>query len=177
MPYKNGGGNHLQYYDEFDGQYDDQTKAKINEEDKKALTMVHYFGLPYNELVFHWPLYNIHDNEYCDIFVKYARKCIKEYEMEINKAIYLLTFQKENDKSAFLNSLGYSINNPEKLKGDIYCYTDIFSLTFSRYTKNCLRCIAKTNLNGKIVTSVWELKHNFIIRFITLIPGGDKKWK
>ena len=43
MPYKNGGGNHLQYYDESNGQYDDQTKAKINEEDKRALTMVHYF--------------------------------------------------------------------------------------------------------------------------------------
>ena len=42
--------------------------------------------------------------------------------MDINKTIYLLTFQKENDKGAFLNGLGYSNNNPEKLKGDILLY-------------------------------------------------------
>ena len=42
--------------------------------------------------------------------------------MDINKTIYLLTFQKKNNKSAFLKGLGYSINNPAKLKGDILLY-------------------------------------------------------
>lgn len=36
--------------------------------------------------------------------------------MDINKTIYLLTFQKENNKSAFLKGFGYSDNNPEKIK-------------------------------------------------------------
>ena len=177
MPYKIGGGEHLQYYDENDGKYDDQAKKRLNDEDKKALTLVHYFGLSYSYLVFHWPLYNVHDNEYCDIFVKYVRKYIKEYEMDINKAFYLLTYQTGHDKSEFLKKLGYDVNDPEKLKNDICCYTDASTLTFSRLTKDCFRCIAKTILMGKIVTSIWELKRNFKIRFITLIPGGDKKWK
>lgn len=42
--------------------------------------------------------------------------------MGVNKAIYLLTFQKENNKSAFLKGFGYSDNNPAKLKGDILLY-------------------------------------------------------
>lgn len=43
--------------------------------------------------------------------------------------------------------------------------------------KDSLKCMAKTTLKGKLVTSVWELKQDFSVRFITLIPRDDKKWK
>lgn len=177
MPYKKGGGNLPQLYDIETGQYDDETKTKINENDKKSLVLVHYFGIHYNELDFHFPAYGLHDDEYCDIFVKYCRRIIRNFDVDINKCVYFLRPTVKNDKSKFLVSLGYSISNPENLLSDIYCNTYVDTLTFSSFNKGYLRCIAKTILKGKIVTSVWELKTNFHIRLITIIPGGDKKWK
>ena len=176
MPYKKGGGDRLQYYDEADGQYDEDTKKRMNEADMKALSTVHYFGHPYDELIFHWPVYGLHESAYCALFVEYARKSIHGAEMDIRKCDYLLTFRKGSDKSKFLEALGYSLSAPGKLRTDILCNTNWRTLTFSSYLKQCLRCIAQTNLNGKLVTTVWELRKDFTLRFLTLIPGGDKKW-
>ena len=177
MPYKKGGGNHLQYYDETDGEYDEETKKKINDADKKALTMVHYFDYPFNELTFHWPIQKLHDQEYLEMFVKQASKSVKTAMVAIEKCGYLLKFDAKKDKSKFLLELGYAANDASKLRNDILCGTDLRTLSFSRYTSDCLSCIAKTTLNNKIVTTVWELKRDFTIRLITLIPGGDKQWK
>lgn len=177
MNYKKGGGNHLQPYDEKTGQYDDETKAKINEEEKKSLILFHYFGLPYNDLDFRFPVFNLHDDEYCDIFVKYSRKVIKYFDIDDRKGVHFLQYKIKDDKSLFLKKLGYSLENYHELISDIYCNTNVNSLTFSKFDKQCLKCIAKTILRGKIVTSVWELKSNFHIRLITIIPGGDKRWK
>ena len=177
MPYKKGGGNHLQYYDEADGQYDEETRRRMNEADMRALSKVHYFGYPYDELIFHWPVYGLHDSAYCELFVEYARKGIHGAEMDIRKCDYLLKYDEKDDKSAFLSALGYGLTEPSRLRSDILCHTDLRTLTYSRYTKGCLRCVAKTDLHGKFVTTVWELKKDFTLRLITLIPGGDKKWK
>ncbi len=73
--------------------------------------------------------------------------------------------------------LGYSEKEKEKLLDDIEGNTVIKTLTFSRLEEKCLKCEAKTILKGNIVTSIWELKENLEIRFITLIPGGEKRWK
>lgn len=178
MPLKKGGGNHLQFYDEADGQYDDEEeRARINEEDKKALSLVHYFGLPFNELVFHFPTFGLHDDEYCGLFVQYAKGSIKRFEIDERKIDYLLSFNFGRDKSLFLTRLGYNANTARELCSDIYCNTDVQSLTFSGFRNNCLKCVAKTVLKGKLVTTVWELKKDFKLRLITLIPGGDKRWK
>ena len=112
----------------------------------------------------------------CALFVEYARKSIHGAEMDIRKCDYLLTFSKDSDKSKFLETLGYSLSAPGKLRTDILCNTNWQTLTFSSYLKQCFRCIAQTNLNGKLVTTVWELRKDFTLRFLTLIPGGDKKW-
>lgn len=177
MPLKRGGGNHLQFYDEADGQYSDEEIARMNEEDKKALALIHYFELPFNELVFHFPVFGLHDDEYCRLFIRYARKVIKDFKIDERKIGYLLSFNKKGDKSAFLADLGYGDANARELLSDIYCCTEVQSLTFAKLTNHCLKCIAKTVLKGKLVTSVWELQKDFTIRFITLIPGGDKTWK
>ena len=177
MPYKKGGGNKLQFYDDADGQYDDETRAKLNEDDKKALVLVHYFGISYNESPFHFPTYGIHDEEYCDIFVKYSRNLVKNLSIDKNKALYLLSRNTANDKSAFLVSIGYSLNNQDELISDICYHTDLHSLIFARHKKGYLGCVAKTVLNGRVVTTVWSLERDLSLRFITLIPGGDKRWK
>ena len=177
MPLKKGGGGHLQFYDGIDGQYDDDEKAHINAEDKIALSLVHYFGLPFNELTFHFPVFGIHDDEYCALFVEYAKAAVKRFEIDERKLLYLLTPRMDNDKSKFLRSLGYFESNLNKLYADIHCGTQINSLRSKELTQYGLKCEAKTLLEGKIVTTAWVLEKNFTIRFITLIPGGDKKWK
>lgn len=176
MPYKKGGGDRLQYYDEADGQYDEEAKKRMNEADMKALSKVHYFGYPCDELIFHWPVYGLHDSAYCALFVEYARKSIHGAEMDIQKCDYLLTPNEGSDKSKFLKALGYDLSDPGKLRSDILCNTYLKTLTFSSSLKKCFRCIAQTSLDGKLVTTVWELRKDFTLRFLTLIPGGDKRW-
>ena len=174
MPFKIGGGNHLQPYDDATGQYDEEEKARINEEEKQALVLSHYFKLPLNDLVFHFPIYGLHDEEYCDLFVKQARETIKSLDVADEKMLYLLTHVKDRDKSSFLNQLGYTSLRPDELKSDIVCNTDLTTLSFSRFTPMWFKCVAKTTLRGKIVTTVWELRNDFTPRLITIIPGGDK---
>ncbi len=177
MPLKKGGGNHLQFYDGADGQYDDEEKARINEEDKKALSLVHYFGLSFNELVFHFPTFGLHDDEYCRLFVQFSRKAVKRFKVDEMKIVYLLKPRERDDKSKFLHALGYSIDGVEELRADIHCGTTIDTLMFKEFSKFGIKCEAKTVLKGKIVTTAWMLENDFTIRLITLIPGGDKKWK
>lgn len=177
MSYKTGGGDHLQPYSEKNGQYKSNDKANQNEKDTKNLVLVHYFGFSKEDLPFCFPKYGIHDADYCDIFIKYSREHIKGILIDERKAVYLLTYKTKDDKSLFLNNLGYSENEKEKLLDDIQNNTKIGTLTFSRFEEKCLKCKAETILKGNIVTSVWELKENLEIRFITLIPGGEKRWK
>lgn len=139
--------------------------------------MAHYFGYPYDKLNFHWPVYGLRDDAYCTLFVEHARKSIHRTEMDIRKCDYLLAYNEKSDISEFLKNLGYEPANIDKLRSHILCNTYLNILTYSHYLMKCFRCVAQTNLNGKCVTTVWELRNDFTIRFITLIPGGDKRWK
>ena len=152
MPYKPVGGDKLQFYDSKNGEYSEKEKKTFNEKDKESLALAHYFGIKEIDLVIHWPDSKIHDEEYCDLFVKYSRNSIKYFKMNDSKAIYLLTPQEANDKSKFLNELGYTLENFGSLISDIYCNTNIQTLTFSRFKDTCLKCIALTTLNDKKVT-------------------------
>ncbi len=177
MPYKLGGGNHLQYYDEIDGQYGDERKKSQCEDDMTSLTMVYCFGLDNENLVFHWPKLGVHDDEYCSLFVQYSKQRISGMDVDIRKCAYLMKYDAGRDKSRFLSELGYDSLSLESLRNDIISNTDLQILNFSRLISTCLKCVAKTELHGKIVTTVWELKKDYKIRLITLIPGDDKKWK
>ena len=176
MPLKKGGGNKLQYYDESTGQYDDQ-KIGLNEIDKENLVMYHYFGLDDDTIQFHFPYYLIHDFEYCDIFCKCIRKEVNIQEVKIEKCQYLLEYKDEDDKSSFLQDLGYNIHDIGCLKDDIIFGTDLNSILFAGLNNWGLKVIAKTILKNKIVTSVWMVNEELGMRFVTLIPGGDKRWK
>lgn len=176
MGFKIGGGDHLQYYDESNGQYSDEWKAGAAEKDKENLVLFYYFGLDYPELIFHFPKYGFHDDEYCEIFVLYARSRIRGLTCDPRKGKYLLTYTKSKDKSAFFNSIGYSYDDATRLVADIVEGTDVKTLKFSKLSNYGPMTLAKTMLNGEIVTSVWELQHNFDLKLVTIIPGGDKKW-
>jgi len=181
MPYKIGGGNHLQFYDESNGQYDDQTKAKMLDEDKINLYMVYLFGEDdiFKDKVFHYPLQGVHDHEYNELFVKYYRRYVKEFTIDENKLRYLFKYDSKKDKSQFLyHQLGYSPRDCiTALELDLKYNTEIQSMRYSRYNDKCLTVEAKTTIRGCIVTTIWELTKELKLRLITLIPGGDKKWQ
>lgn len=176
MGYKIGGGDHLQYYDENDGQYADEDKVKILEKDKENLVLYHLFDMHYEHIVFHFPVCGIHDKEYCEMFVAGFRNRIKKINFDIRKAEYLLTPRDKDDKSKFLNGIGYDKTNQMKLKTDILRNIDFNKLEYSRLTVFGIKCSMIIRLNGGEVKTIWQINKDLSMHFVTLIPiSGGKK--
>lgn len=64
-----------------------------------------------------------------------------------------------------------------KLADDIRWNTDFKTLSFKLINGFTFNAEAKTVLNGYIVTTGWQISKNGDVRLLTLIPGGDKKWR
>lgn len=178
MPLKTGGGNHLQKYNQNDGQYISSNKAELCEKDKENLVLLHYFGVDSPNMTYHFPILGVHDEEYYSLFLRHIKysNMLRASNIDINKCRWLLTYHENNDKSLFLAKIGYDFGDIEKLKSDIINFTDFNSLRLPVLTMYGLKCIAKTILNGYIVSTVWQIEDDLSIRLITLLPGGDKKW-
>lgn len=179
MGFKLGGGNHMQPYDSNNGQYTDKELSKINNQDMKNLALVHIYGFNDKELIFHFPNYKIHTKEYCKLFVEYIRNFINNDDViiENSKMVYLLTKLKQNDKSLFLQNIGYNTNDLQELMNDIRKGTNFKKSEFKIIRETTFNIQAKTILKGYVVTTAWQLKEDGNVRLITLIPGGNKIWK
>lgn len=179
MNLKIGGGDHLQTYDPNDGQYTKASLLDLKEKDMRNLVLIYVFGMDDLDLKIHFPDYRIHEADYCEMFVKYIRKFIRNEDalIEPSKIMYLLTNQIGRDKSAFLKRLGYSESNEQKLINDIKYSTDFRTLSFKSINQYTFNAEAKTTLNNYVVTTAWQIQKDGQIRLITLIPGGDKKWR
>ena len=177
MPVKIGGGNKLQYYDKESGEYTDEQKLDLNENDKENLVMYHYYGIDDKTIIFHFPCFKIHDSEYCEMFCIFLRSKTIIKQINPSKASYLLRYNKDRDKSLFLNALGYHTGDENLLISDIVLNTDLNSITFAGLNEWGLRVKAKTTLNNKILTSIWMINKKLEMKFVTMIPGGDKLWK
>lgn len=179
MEFKLGGGRHMQPYDPENGQYTDSDVFEIGEKDMENLVLVYLFGLDYDHLKFHFPNYKIHDRDYCEMFVKYIRRFIRNEDTVIDesKILYFLTKLPKNDKSNFFAKTGYEISNCKKMINDIRCGTEFEKSEFKKITDKSFNIQTKTALNGYIVTSAWQILEDGTVRLITLIPGGDKIWK
>lgn len=176
MPYKPGGGEHLQYYDEKNGEYSEKRAKASAEKDKENLVLYYWYGMEYPNLTFHFPKFGVHDEEYCQTFVYFYRKNIKGKTIDAAKLKYLLTPDPKKDKSKFLTGLSYSLTNLDSFKNDIINGTEWATLCFGKLTSFGITAKCKTVLKGKVVTTIWELNQDFNVRLITLIPGGDKTW-
>ena len=179
MDFKLGGGRHMQPYDPENGQYIIEDASVIGEKDMENLILVYLFGLDFDYLKFHFPNYKIHDKDYCEMFVKYIRRFIKNENaiVETRKIEYLLSVHYQRDKSSFLNKIGYNHDNVDRLIEDIRWNTDFQTATFKTINNFTFNFEAKTTINNYVVTTAWQLSKNGDVRLITLIPGGDKKWK
>ena len=179
MKYKIGGGSHLQLYDPSDGQYVEENYKSLNKADIENIVMLYVFGLDYDHLKIHFPDPKIHDEEYCKLFTKYIRDFISNVDVIIDppKMNYLLSEQKGRDKSKFLLNIGYSPNNPGELSDDIRWNTEFKTTQFKLLNDFTYNVMAKTKLKGYIVTTGWQINKDGSVRFLTLVPGGDKQWK
>ncbi|HBM99653.1 MAG TPA: hypothetical protein DD384_00135 [Firmicutes bacterium] len=179
MNLKIGGGDHLQTYDPNDGRYRKASLLDLKERDMRNLVLIYVFGMDDLDLKIHFPDYRIHEAEYCEMFVKYFRKFLKSEDalIEPSKITYLLTKQIGRDKSVFLKKLGYSESNEQKLINDIKFNTDFCTLSFKSINQYTFNAEAKTTLNNCVVTTAWQIQKDGRVRLLTLIPGGDKKWK
>ena len=179
MEFKLGGGRHMQPYDSENGQYTVEGASGLGGKDMENLVLVYLFGMDYDHLKFHFPNFKIHDEDYCEMFVKYIRRYIKNEDaiVETRKIEYLLSVHYQSDKSSFLNKIGYNHDNAEQLIEDIRWNTDFQTSTFKTINNFTFNFEAKTIINNYVVTTAWQLSKNGDVRLITLIPGGDKKWK
>lgn len=175
MPLKPGGGNHMQLYDPKSGEYTDQEKQRMREYDSFAI--VSYKWNRNTSYKFHFPIEGVHEENYCRDFVQCIRFDIREPIYNQSKMDYLLSFKEKNDKSRFLESLGYSKDRPNKLFYDICANTKRSTFEFSRFSHGELIVEAQTILQGKLIKTIWKIEKNLDIAFVTLIPGGDKLWK
>ena len=166
----------MQLYEERNGQYTEEESNRMLKNDRVALYVYQILGekAPWP---FHFPIQNVHDEEYCRDFLNAIKGSIKALICRKSKIDYLLPFKEKDDKSVFLNRLGYTRLNSEKLFDEIFKGVQIDSLKYVRFSFGCFMCKAKTRIQGKLVTTVWVLEKNLTLRFVTLIPRGDKTWK
>ena len=83
--FKSGSGNHMQPYNPDNGQYTNEDIVKIKEKDMENLVLIYVYWLNYDHLKTHFSNYNIHDKDYCDMFIKYIRDFIDKEAAIIEK--------------------------------------------------------------------------------------------
>ncbi len=174
MKVKKGAGNRLQAFGERNGRYVKEA-GHVRENSILLLSLLSELGADDETLIKVFPKYGVSDEEYCKLFVRMCRDRIKQYIVPEGKIKYLLTKQEQDDKSIFLNRIGYNIDDKGLLLGDIVRFTDFKTLNFSRISIYSLNCKATTILAGHYVTTYWKLTLELNLSLITLIPKGEKK--
>lgn len=89
---------------------------------------------------------------------------------------YLLVHQEKNDKSAFLNQLGYVLEKWEELEADIRVVVHENEATFQGPAKTggALYKVQGT-LRGWGVVTIWLMAdEEAVFRFVTLFPAKKK---
>ena len=185
MPFKIGGGNKLQWYDISDGEYA-ECEANSNFKDSYLKTITknlddYVLGLHEDIAKIHFPNYQVSDIEYCKKFVDtFKSNFYKDLDsVPFAKCEYLMTYHKENDKSMFLEELGYHssdaihmmLNDVINFDNSVFNRIDVHGLSISVKT-----LIPNQSGQGKdkYVDTIWIVDKNLRARFITMIIGGKK---
>jgi hypothetical protein len=88
---------------------------------------------------------------------------------------YLLTKKEKNDKSKFLQSLGYSLENWQDLVNEIKNIAVKNDLVLERISEFGNLYSIKGKLKNKLIITIWLKQVNKdIYRFITLYPADEK---
>lgn len=176
FPTKKGGGNKQELYDPENGQYTDEEKAKLLDDEISNMVMRYIFGLD-NTFDPQFPIFGFHTDEYCELYVKH-RICKLYRCLSYTKIEYLLTPISKNDKSNFFKLLGYELNDNDKniLYKEIIDGTDFTKRKFNKLNEFGLFIKAPTKLYNKnhtrfvYITTIWKYSKDEKLTFITAIP-------
>lgn len=176
FPTKKGGGGKQELYDPENGQYTDEEKAKLLDDEISNMVMRYIFGLD-DTFDPRFPIFGFHNDEYCELYVKH-RICKLYRCLSYNKIEYLLTPISKNDKSNFFKLLGYGLNDTDKniLYKEIIDGTDFTKRKFNKLNEFGLFIKAPTKLYNKnrtkfvYITTIWKYGKDEKLTFITAIP-------
>lgn len=187
MKYKIGGGGRLQPYDEEDGQYTDMgLEMQGNAELGTLIDVCEYPPTSDTDKTISFPSKDKHSLSYYKKFVEYVGRYRLYGEAGIDdKKIggYLFVPQDKDDKSKFMiGVLGYPNDEHgwNKVRNEILSGTNFKTMRYEReYIYKFLTIAADTYIhdaNGKIylVKTSWRLYEDMTLKFVTLIPGGNK---
>ena len=127
-----------------------------------------------------FPKKGVHDETYCTLFVKY---CLNTREISIPQekvTKYLLIPREKDDKSKFLNNIGYNINNWQKLYSEIVEGTNFKNISRIRLTQYTLNFATETTLldlnkyKMVSVTTIWKVNKDLSLSFVSLLPKEYK---
>ena len=173
--YKKGGGEKLQLYDPKNGEYTDEDKKKLFEDEMSNIVLRCIFNDD-DTYIPRYPIFGFHDDDYCRLYVGY---CIKKPHFFINKkkvTDYLLTFRKNSDKSLFFKKQGYTLENSNELYNQLIEGSNIDTIKYNKIHPYGLNVEMTTTIqsityNKKIaMKSIWRFEEdNNRLMFITVI--------
>ena len=177
MPYKPGGGGLPELYDPENGQYTDEEKNKLFNEELSNMIKRYIFGNT-NTYQPRYPILGFHTDEYCELYVKYAIYDLYRL-LPYEKIEYLLTYTDKNDKSLFFNHFGYesNIKGRNELFIQIMNGSDFSKMKFQKFNKYGLFVKVPTEIynkkdgkNNLNITTIWKYEKDKKFHFITAIP-------
>jgi hypothetical protein len=173
-PTKPGGGNLPQLYDPENGQYTDEEKTKLLEDEIANIVMRYIFGLT-NTYEPRYPIYGFHNKEYCELYIRHAIYRA-DCDVPVEKVRdYLLKHRDRDDKSSFFKTLGYDVTKWDELHNIITANTDFSKMEYDLFNEYGLRIDApvtmKSLIDGKefIFYGVWRYdRKDRLMHFITV---------
>lgn len=169
--YKKGGGDKEQLYDPANGQY---TRNPQCLKDEENLVLLKLFNIKTNSSIA-YPDMKIHDRDYCELLVAYGLDLKNPFIDKRKITQYLLVKQAISDKSEFLKHIGYTLNNPDDLYWAIIKGTPFKYKRLSKFTEKSLNFETETVIKDLVkdrnikLTSVWFIRKDFEVNFVTLI--------
>jgi len=171
---KTGGGGKQQPYDTNNGEYVRNPKCVA---DEKNLVYQKLFGLETNIPIAH-PTFGVHDEAYCDFYIRYCLNLKYPNIPEEKITQYLLKHKDYDDKSEFFKGLGYTIDNWNDLYDQIEKNTSFKRKIFSKFDNLRLTFNTETKIFNQYkgcyysCISTWAVQPDNTVKLVTIIPKG-----
>ena len=173
FPKKIGGGNEPEFYDPETGEYSDEEKAKLLDNELANIVMRYIFNLN-DTFDPQFPIFGFHTEEYCELYVKF--RITKNYkDLDYNKIDnYLLKPLKKDDKSNFFTIHGYDKSKRDELYNQIISNTDMLKKKFDHLNAYGIVIKAPTKIYSYknkeyiLITTVWIYKNDGWFHFVTV---------
>ena len=183
MPYKTGGGGKPELYDPENGQYTDEEKNALFEQELGNIVLRNLFHDKENTYEPRYPIDGFHTKIYCLFYVRETVAGSEIYVDDAKVRDYLVVLHEQNDKSKFFKKMGYTKDNWQELHKEIYAGSDSKKVKFNKLNKHGLRVEIETEipiLNEKPLymrfKTIWLYDEKTKkLKFITAIPKDAER--